>query len=93
MIASNTVFAAVHLVTGIYRTRIISRRRAWPTLEARMLFILAMSRSGASDDRIAATLKRSRTTITKARNSAEDYLGRSVTFSEKLSKIETCYGK
>ncbi len=93
MIAINTVFAAVHLVTGIYRGRIVSRKRPWPVMEARMLFILAMSRSGASDDRIAAALKRNRSTITKSRNSAESYLAHSVAFSEKLSKIESCYGE
>lgn len=84
-------FNAVHKVTGISKTKICSRSRVWPVHEARMLFVLWLSRQGHDDQRLAWTLDRNRSTICKTRSYAEDYIKISSSFHDKYKKIAKLY--
>lgn len=88
---SEIVFNAVSNVTGVSKTKMLSRSRLWPIVEARMLFILLCSRLGQDDLTMAWTLKRVRTTILSARHKAEDYISISKSFSDKFNKISQIY--
>ncbi len=86
------VQAAVCRVTGISKTKLLSRSRRWHIIEARMLFVLFLSRLGKDDQRLACLLGRDRTTVLKARHNAEDYILISKSFNDKFSKIKEFYG-
>lgn len=88
---SEIVWSMVSRVTGISKTKMLSRSRLWPIVEARMLFVLTLSSLGHDDQCSACLLKRNRTTILKARHNAEDYIGISKAFKEKYNKIKTLY--
>ena len=81
-------FNAVYTVTGICRTKVRSRSRTWPIQEARMLFVLFLARRGHDDQKIAMALDRNRTTILKARHTAEDYIKVSSSFFDKFQKVK-----
>lgn len=83
---------AVNRVTGISRTKMLSRSRLWPIVEARMLFVLQLSRLGHDDQQTALALERDRTTILNARHKAEDYISISRAFNDKFNKIKEIYG-
>lgn len=88
---SEIVFAAVYNVTGVSKTKMLSRSRLWPAVEARMLFVLLCARLGQDDQTIAWSLQRDRTTILSARHKAEDYINISKSFSDKFNKLTECY--
>ena len=84
-------FNAVYKVTGICRTKVRSRSRTWPIQEARMLFVLFLARRGHDDQRIAWALERNRTTVLKARHTAEDYIKVSSSFFDKFQNVSKVY--
>lgn len=89
---SEIVLNAVSRVTGVSKTKMLSRSRLWPIVEARMLFVLFFAHLGLDDQKTAYMLNRDRTTILNARHRAEDYIGISKTFLEKFNKIKEIYG-
>lgn len=91
MIDYDYAFQAVAKVTGVTRRKIISRTRLWKIHEARMLFVLFISRQGRNDCKIALVLDRARPTISKTRQAAENYMSVSRIFSDKLTKISKLY--
>lgn len=88
---SEIVFAAVYNVTGVSKTKMLSRSRLWPAVEARMLFVLFCARLGQDDQTTAWSLQRDRTTILSARHKAEDYISISKSFSDKFNKLTEYY--
>ena len=84
-------FNAVYKVTGVCRTKVLSRSRTWPIQEARMLFVLFLARRGHDDQKIAMVLERNRTTILKARHNAENYIKISSSFFDKFQKVTKVY--
>ena len=86
------VYDAIYRVTGISKTKMRSRSRLWPIVEARMLFVLFFARLGQDDQQTAWVLDRDRTTILNARHKAEDYIGISKVFNDKFNKIKEIYG-
>lgn len=88
---SEIVLNAVYRVTGVSKTKILSRSRLWPIVEARMLFVLIFARLGQDDQQTAWMLDRDRTTILNARHKAEDYIEISKSFSDKFNKIKEIY--
>lgn len=91
MTDTETVFNAVAKATGISRAKMLSKSRLWPIVEARMLFILFLSRQGNTDELISWKLGRNRTTILKARHNAENYIGISRTFAGKFKRLTEIY--
>ena len=89
---SEIVLDAVYRVTGISKTKMRSRSRLWPIVEARMLFVLFFARLGQDDQQTAWVLDRDRTTILNARHKAEEYIGISKAFNDKFNKIKEIYG-
>ena len=87
----DNVFNAVSRVTGISKKKMTSRTRKWTVVEARMLFVLFMSRRGNIDDMIAGARRRNRTTIVKSLHTAADYIDISRAFQEKYNKVEKVY--
>lgn len=87
----DNTFNAVYKVTGICRTKVRSRSRTWPIQEARMLFVLFLARQGHDDQKIAWALERNRTTILKARHTAENYIKISRSFFDKFQKVTKVY--
>lgn len=88
---SELVFDAVSKVTGVSKTKMLSRSRLWPEVESRMLLVLFFVRLGWTDSQTAEWLRRNRTTILNARHKAEDYIGVSKTFKEKFDKVAEIY--
>lgn len=88
---SEIVLDAIVRCTGISKDNILSRSRVWPIVEARMLFILFLSRIGQDDQRTAEQLNRDRTTILKIRHQAEDYISVSKTFCDKYNNLKAIY--
>lgn len=86
------VYDAIYRVTGISKTKMRSRARLWPIVEARMLFVLFFDRRGHKDLATAWELGRDRTTILNARHKAEEYIGISKAFNDKFNKIKEIYG-
>lgn len=84
-------FNAVYKVTGICQTKVRSRSRVWPVQEARLLFVLFLSRNGYDDQKIAWALERNRTTILHTRHTAENYIKVSGSFHDKFRKITKLY--
>lgn len=82
---------AVSKVTGVAKSTILSRRRVWPAVEARQLFVLLLSRDGANDEKLSWMLNRGRCAILKVRHSANDSLRYSKLFREKFNKISEIY--
>lgn len=89
---SEIVLDAVYRVTGISKTKMLSRSRLWPIVEARMLFVPFFARLGQDDQQTAWVLDRDRTTILNARHKAEEYIGISKAFNDKFNKIKEIYG-
>ena len=87
----DNAFNAVARITGISKRKILSAARIWKIHEARMLFVLLISRLGREDNKIALVLNRSRTTILKTRHKAEEYMTVSRTFSDKFNQISQTY--
>lgn len=87
--SSDNVFDAVTKVTGISHSRLISESRQWPVVEARMLSVIFLNRLDLADTKIAWLLNRSRPTVCKSRNTAEDLLQVSKTFKDKFRKVQT----
>lgn len=85
------VFDAIYSVTGVSKTKMLSRSRLWPIVEARMLFVLFLARLGQDDQHTAWMLDRDRTIILNARHKAEDYIGISKSFNAKFGKIKEIY--
>lgn len=85
------VYDAIYRVTRISKTKMHSRSRLWPIVEARMLFVLFFARSGHDDQSTAWELGRDRTTILNTRHKAEDYINISKTFNDKFNKIKELY--
>ncbi len=85
------VFDAVHRVTSVSKSKMLSRSRLWPVVEARMLFVLFLARRGQDDLQTAWILDRDRTTILNTRHKAEDYIGISKSFLDKFNKIKEIY--
>lgn len=86
-------FNAVYMATGICKTKVISRSRLWPVQEARLLFVLLLSRRGYDDQKVAMVLERNRTTIIKSRHTAEDYIKLSSLFHDKYKKASEAYAE
>lgn len=91
MTDSEKVLKAVCKVTGICKTKLLSRSRLWPIVEARLLLILFLSRTGYNDQRIAWIINRDRTTVLKGRHTAEDYIIVSSSFEQKFQKVANYY--
>ncbi len=87
------VYDAIYRVTGISKTKMRSRSRLWPIVEARMLFVLFFDRRGHDDQSTAWELGRDRTTILNTRHKAEEYIGISMAFKDKFNKIKEIYGR
>ena len=85
---SDSVLDAVTKVTGISRTRLHSKSRLWPVVEARMLAAIVFNRLGLVDARIAWLLNRGRSSMCKSRHAGEDLLQVSKTFQDKFQKIQ-----
>ncbi len=88
---SEIVLDAICRITGVSKTKILSRSRLWPIVEARMLFVLFFARLGQNDQMTAFMLDRDRTTILNARHKAEDYIGISKSFLDKFNKLKEIY--
>lgn len=86
------VLNAIYRVTGISKTKMCSRSRLWPIVEARMLCVLFFSLLGMDDQQTAWLLERDRTTILSARHKAEEYIRISKSFLDKFNKIKELYG-
>lgn len=91
MSESEIILNAVCHVTGIPKSAMIARSRKWPVVEARLLLILFYSRLGLDDFQTACELKRDRTTILKARHTAEGYISNSKSFQNKFNRIKEIY--
>lgn len=89
IITSDTVIDAVAKVTGVSRKRMLSNRRLWPLVEARMLSALTLKRLGLPDMKIAWILSRDRSTVCKSRKTAENLLCYYKSFNEKFQQIQT----
>lgn len=89
---TENIMDAVTKVTGICKRKMLSRSRLWPIVEARMLFVLFMSRTGHIDEVTASALGRNRTTILKTRHTAESYVTVSKSFQDKYAKLSAQYG-
>lgn len=53
-----------------------------------MLFVLFLARRGHDDQKIAMALERNRTSILKARHTAEDYIKVCSSFFDKFQKVK-----
>ena len=84
-------FDAVREITGIFKSKILSRSRVWSLVEARMLFVLLLSRQGVCDQKIAWILDRTRPTILAIRHNAENYIKQSRVFADKYALIKQVY--
>lgn len=89
---SEIVLNAIYRVTGISKSKLISRSRLWRIVEARMLYVLFFARQGQDDQSTAWQLCRDRTTILNARHKAEAYISISKSFNEKFNRIKEIYG-
>lgn len=85
------ILNAVCRVTGISKSAIVGGSRTWPVVEARLLLVLFYSRLGLDDFKAACELKRDRTTILKARHTAEGYISNSKSFQNKFNRIKEIY--
>ncbi len=83
--------SVVSKVTGVAKSRILSRSREWPAVEARQLIILLLYRDGATDENISWMLNRGRCAILKSRHNANDALRLSKLFRDKFDKISEMY--
>lgn len=91
MSESEIILNAVCHVTEISKSAIVGGSRTWPVVEARLLLILFYSRRGWNDFQTACELKRDRTTILKARHTAEGYISNSKSFQDKFNRIKEIY--
>ncbi|MBD5258440.1 MAG: hypothetical protein HDS52_07125 [Barnesiella sp.] len=81
----------VSKITGVSRTKILSKTRVWPAVEARQFIILLLSHDGATDELIAWTLNRGRGAVLKSRHNANDAIRLSKLFRDKYNKIKEAY--
>ena len=91
MLNIEIVWDAIHRVTKISRENMLSPSRRWPDVEARMLFMLFLSRRGETHEKISLFLGRKRCTITQSLHKAEDYYMMSKSFQEKYTKLKNLY--
>lgn len=91
MSESEIILNAVCHVTGISKSAMVGSSRTWPVVEARLLLILFYSHCGWNDFQTACELKRDRTTILKARHTAEGYISNSKSFQDKFNRIKEIY--
>lgn len=91
MSSTEIAFDAVARITGISKSKMLSCSRLWPIVEARMLFVLILANLGQNDQKTAWALRRTRTTVLKARHSAENYISVSKSFKDKFNKITEFY--
>lgn len=83
--------SVVSKFTGITKSKILSRTREWPAVEARQFIILLLSRDGATDESISWILNRGRCAVLKSRHNASDALRFSKLFRSKFDKISEMY--
>lgn len=81
----------VSKVTGVAKSKILSRTRVWPAVEARQLIILLLCRDGATDEAISWMLNRGRCAVLKSRHAATDSLRLSKLFRAKFDKASEMY--
>ena len=85
--------ASVHAVTGISRTKLLSKARTQPIVEARQLLILLLAQDGFKDENIGFIIKRTRSNVFRRRQLALEKVNYSKLFNEKLQKIIRHYDR
>lgn len=82
---------SVSRITGVSTSRILSRSREWPVVEARRIVVLILHEEGLPDLTISYVLRRGRGAILKIRHVATDYRDVSKVFNDKYLKSKNLY--